>query len=131
MVDKAKGADAPEDVEENVEEKVETEKTEVITELEKSEVSQPESKSTVIMTVGDGSSQPGQNMTETTVALVSPPSSGQHAPSPRVKIKISYPKGYKKEKHFFDGDVKEVAPETADQFIQAGIATIVEEVKEQ
>lgn len=107
----------------------EKEEQKVIAEIKKEEVSNTESTSNVIMTVGDGSAQPGQNMTQITASLVSPASAGQHAPSARVKVKISYPKGYKKDKHFFDGDIKEVAPETAEQFVDAGIATIVEQDK--
>lgn len=97
--------------------------------LEKSEVSLPESKPTVIMTMGDGSPQPGHNMTVMTAGLTSASSAGQHAPSPRVNVKIEYPKNWKRDRHFKDGDIKEVAPETADQFIQMGIATIVEPSK--
>lgn len=99
---------------------------EKIGELEKSDVSTTESKSNVIMTVGDGSAQPGQNMTTMTVGLISAPSAGQHKPSPRITVKIDYPKGWKGAKHFRDGDIKEVAPETADQFVQLGIASIVD-----
>lgn len=99
---------------------------EKIGELEKSDVSTTESKSNVIMTVGDGSAQPGHNMTAMTVGLISAPSAGQHKPSPRVKVKIEYPKSFKGSKHFRDGEIKEVAPETADQFVQLGIASIVD-----
>lgn len=104
---------------------------EKVAELEKTEVSSTESKSNVIMTVGDGSAQPGHNMTAMTVGLTSSASAGQHEPSPRVTVKIEYPKGWKGSKHFRDGDVKEVAPETADQFIQLGIASIVDQSKKE
>lgn len=101
----------------------EIEKTKVA-ELEKEEVSQTESKPTIIMTVGDGSTQPGHNMVEIGVAMVSSATAGQHSPSPRVKVKIEYPKGWKKDKHFKDGDIKDIAPEIADQFVALGIASI-------
>ena len=40
-----------------------------------------------------------------------------------VKVEISYPKDFKGTKYFKDGDIKEVSPETAELFIQKGIAT--------
>lgn len=97
--------------------------------MESTAVSQAESNSNIIMTVGDGSPQPGHNMTVMTAGLTSSPNAGQHAPSARVSVKIKYPPNWKKDKHFKDGDIKVVAPETADQFIQAGIATIVDPSK--
>lgn len=109
----------------------EVKETSSIGELEKTEVSQTESKPNVIMTVGDGSPQPGHNMTVMTAGLTSAPHAGQHAPSARVTVKIKYPGNWKKEKHFRDGDIKEIAPETADQFVQMGFATIVEAEKEE
>lgn len=99
---------------------------EKVGEMEKTEVSTTENKSNVIMTVGDGSAQPGHNMTAMTVGLTSASSAGQHAPSPRVTVRIEYPKGWKGSRHFKEGDVKEVAPETAEQFVQLGIASIVD-----
>lgn len=113
--------------EENQPEKVTA--PEVVTELEKEQVSKTESKTNVIMTVGDGSAVPGQNMTAMTVAVTSSASAGQHKPSPRVRIKIEYPKGWKGVKHFADGSIRDVAPETADQFIQLGMASIVKQDK--
>lgn len=99
---------------------------EKVGEMEKANVSSTESKSNVIMTVGDGSAQAGHNMTAMTVGLRSSSSAGQHKPSPRVMVKIEYPKGWKGAKHFKEGEVKEVAPETAEQFVQLGIASIVD-----
>lgn len=42
--------------------------------------------------------------------------------NPLVKVIISYPTDYKGTRHFKDGDVKEIAPETAEMFISMGIA---------
>lgn len=39
----------------------------------------------------------------------------------RVKVKIEYPKDYKKTKHYKDGDVVELHPLTADAFIEKGV----------
>lgn len=98
----------------------------IIAELEKTEISMPDNKSNTIMTVGDGSAQPGHNLTTMRVQLTSPASAGQHEPSPRVKVKIQYPKGFKGTKHFVDESIREVALETAEQFVAAGIASIIE-----
>lgn len=108
---------------------VEAAEVTAIAELEKTDISNTGSNSNTIMTVGDGSAQPGHNLTTMTVQLTSPASAGQHDPSPRVKIKIEYPKGWKGSKHFKDGDIKEVAPETANQFIHQGIASVVDQDK--
>lgn len=102
---------------------------EKVAELVRTEVSKVESKTNHIMTVGDGSAQPGHNLVEMTVGFTSPASAGQHKPSPRVKVKIEYPKGWKGIKHLPDGAVREVAPETAEQFVQLGIASIVNQDK--
>jgi hypothetical protein len=40
-----------------------------------------------------------------------------------VKVIISYPKDWKGAKHFNEGDIKEVSPETAQHFISLGIAS--------
>lgn len=104
---------------------------EKVAELEKTEVSNTESKGNVLMTVGDGSTQPGHNMEAMTVGLTSSASAGQHSPSPRVKVKIEFPKGWKGSNHFVDGSIREVAPETAKQFVQLGIASIVNQDKQE
>lgn len=103
----------------------EVEETTVVGELERTELSQTESKPNIIMTIGDGSPQPGHNMTVMAAGLTSASNAGQHAPSPRVKVVIKYPGTWKKEKHFKDGDTREIAPETAAQFVQLGFAIIV------
>lgn len=101
-----------------------------VAELEKEEISQPESAPTVIMTVGDGSAQPGHTLVEMGVTLVSSSTAGQHIPSERVKVKIEYPKNWKKDRHMKDGDIKDVSPEVAAQFVALGIASIVEQPAE-
>lgn len=101
----------------------------VVTTLEKEEISEPESKVNTVMTIGSDEPVPGQNTTVSTVSLVSPASVGRHSSAGTVAVKIAYPKGWKKDKHFKDGDIKEVAPETADQFIKAGYASVVEKDK--
>lgn len=105
----------------------EQEQTETVAELEKTDVSATGSRSTVIMTVGDGSAQPDHNTVVMTTGFTSSASAGQHEPSARVKVKIEYPKGWKGAKHFVDGSIREVAPETAAQFVQIGIASIVKQ----
>lgn len=103
------------------------EKDESVGELEKEEVSQSKSAVNTIMMVGGDEPQAGHNVTVSTVSMISAATDGQHAPSERVKVLIEYPKNWKKQRHFKDGDVKEIAPETADQFIKAGFATLVKE----
>lgn len=51
------------------------------------------------------------------------------APKNTVTVKISYPKDWKKYRAFKDGDIREVAKETADQFVSQGIAKLVKEEK--
>lgn len=46
-----------------------------------------------------------------------------------VTVRVKYPSGWKKDKFYKDGDEKEVAKETADQFVKAGFATIIKEEK--
>jgi len=94
-------------------------------ELEATRVSAPESNSMTVMTVGDGSARPGHNVETMTVQMTSPATAGQQAPSARVTVKIVYPKGYKGVKHLPDDCIREVSPETADQFVKAGIASII------
>lgn len=87
------------------------------------------STETTLMTLGASGDLPGRNTIQSTVSMVSPSSAGRHVPNDRVSVKIEYPKSWKKERHFKDGDIKEVAKETADQFIKAGFATMVNEHK--
>lgn len=46
-----------------------------------------------------------------------------------VTVRIKYPTAWKKDKFYKDGDEKEIAKETADQFVKAGFATIMKEEK--
>jgi hypothetical protein len=112
--------------EQKPEEKVSTD----LTGIEKEEVSKTKSTEINIMTVGGDEPRPGQNVVQATVTLVSPPTSGSHAPIDRVYVKIKYPQGWKKDRHFRDGDIKEVSKETAEQFIKAGYATMTEKPKD-
>lgn len=43
-----------------------------------------------------------------------------------VSVRIQYPDDYEGKKYFRDGDIKQVAPETAQQFIEKNIATRVD-----
>lgn len=88
-------------------------------------VSSTEPKVTTLMTIGSDQPQPGQNTETATVKIEQP--SKIIAQSGRIKVLIEYPKGWKKEKHFKDGDIKETSPESADQFVKAGFATLVKE----
>lgn len=45
----------------------------------------------------------------------------------KVKVKILYPKDYKKTKHFEDGDIVELHELTAETFVKKGIASIVKD----
>lgn len=90
-------------------------------------VSNPGSAVLPLMTMGGSEQMPGRNTITTTVSILSSATDGQHEPSARVKVKIKYPKDWKRPKHLKDGDVKEVAPETADQFIKMGFASLVNE----
>lgn len=66
----------------------------------------------------------GRNLTVSTVSIVSPAATATPG-SLLVKVLIKYPSDWKKDKFFKDGDVKEVSPETADTFVEIGIATLV------
>lgn len=52
---------------------------------------------------------------------------GQHKQehSKLTKVLIQYPGDWKKAKHFKDGDIRNVAIETANQFVQSGFGTII------
>jgi hypothetical protein len=97
--------------------------------VEAEDISRTQSTERVLMTLGNGEELPGRNTVQSTVSIISPASVGRHIPSGRVLVKIEYPRSWKKDKHFKDGDIKEVAKETADQFIKAGFAGLVEESK--
>lgn len=103
-------------------------KTEAVAEIEKTEISQPESKVNTIMTIGADVPRPGQNTTVSTVSLQTStaPSS---MPSPKTKVLVKYPDKWKKDKLLKDGETYSVAPETAAAFVQMGIATVVKEDK--
>lgn len=60
---------------------------------------------------------------EYTVSMAPPPA--QELDKNTVSVRIKYPSAFKRQKFFRDGDVKEVAKETADQFVTAGFATII------
>jgi hypothetical protein len=94
-------------------------------ELEATKISAPESNSMTIMAVGDDSTRPGHNVETMTVQMTSPATAGQQSPSARITVKIVYPKGYKGIKHLPDDSIREVSLETADQFVKAGIASII------
>ncbi len=64
------------------------------------------------------------NMVEHSVSIASPE---QAFPKNTVTVKINYPKTWKRERYFKDGDLKEVSQEVADQFIAQGFATLVKE----
>jgi hypothetical protein len=100
-----------------------------IADLEKTEASKAESTVNTIMTIESDQPQAGQNTSTASVVLLSSATDGQHAPSGRVKVLIKYPKDWKTPKHLRDGDIKDIAPETAAQFIKAGFATLVKEDK--
>ncbi|MES2004335.1 MAG: hypothetical protein V4450_07425 [Bacteroidota bacterium] len=68
----------------------------------------------------------GRNMSSFQVSVIT----GNGKPQEHqklMKVKIQYPSDWTKDRFFKDGDVKEVAPETAKTFIEIGIATEVEE----
>jgi hypothetical protein len=95
---------------------------------EKTELSENGGSSTVIMTIGE--ERPGHNLVQATAGIISPATAGQQPADPNlVKISILYPKSWKKEKFFKDGDVKEVSKEGAEAFVNMGIATLVEQDK--
>jgi hypothetical protein len=54
----------------------------------------------------------------------------QPEPTKLTKVKITYPKDYGKKKFFKDGETRSVSTETAKQFLELGIATIIDETKE-
>lgn len=99
--------------------------------LDKEEVSRTESQVTTLMTVGDDSPRPGQNTVSATVSVVSAATAGQHVSDGVVYVLIKYPAGWKKDRHFKDGDIKETSAESAAHFVKAGFATIVEKPKEE
>jgi len=92
-------------------------------------ISKPESNVLPLIISGGNEELPGRHTVIATVSMASPANAGQHAPSSRVSVKIEYPKNWKKDRHFKDGDIKVVAPETAKQFIAMGIATMFDEQK--
>lgn len=67
------------------------------------------------------------HIVEHTVSLA--PRPGPRPEKDTIPVRIKYPAGWKKQKFFKDGDIKEVAKETADQFVKAGFATIIKEDK--
>lgn len=84
--------------------------------------------SNIIMTVGD-SNIPGHNIEQHVVSISSSITHNNHhyKKTVLVKVLIKYPEDWSKDKFFKDGDVKEVALETAKTFIEIGIATAVTE----
>lgn len=67
------------------------------------------------------------HMVEHTVSMA--PAPAQEPDKNTVSVRIKYPSAFKKQKFFKDGDIKEVAKETADQFVMAGFATIIKKEK--
>lgn len=67
------------------------------------------------------------HMVEHTVSMA--PFPGAVPDKNTVTIRVKYPSGWKKDKFYKDGDEKEVAKETADQFVKSGFATIIKEEK--
>jgi len=83
---------------------------------------------TKIMTIGENPE--GHNMETHTVRVsTSAVSLGKaySANSKLVKVLINYPEGWTKDKFFKNGEIREMAPETANTFIEIGIATLTKE----
>lgn len=78
-----------------------------------------------LMIIGEENTQP---MVMHTVSILPP--SQEPDNSNIVKVRIKYPSKYTKPRFFKDGDVKEVAKETAEIFIKQGIAKIMIEEKQ-
>lgn len=92
---------------------------------DKTEISDKGPAPTVIMTVGE--QRPGHNLTEVSTSMVSLASAGSHPPDNNlVKVKIEYPKNWKKEKFYKDGHIREVSQESANTFIEIGIAKLID-----
>ena len=92
---------------------------------DKTEISDKGNGSTTIMTVGED--RPGHNLVEATTKVVSSASSGRPvADNSLVKIVIEYPKKWQKEKFYKDGDIREVSRESANTFIEIGIAKLID-----
>lgn len=95
---------------------------------DKQEISDAGSGSTVVMTIGK--ERLGHNLVEATTGIISPATAAAHNPQNNLlKVKIEYPKSWKKEKFYRDGDIKEVSRESANTFIEIGIAKLVEPTK--
>lgn len=80
---------------------------------------------TPLMTIGSDQPQAGTNMVEHSISIAMP--SAQKHKDETVQVKIEYPKSFKGPKFFKDGDIKNVAKETAEQFVKSGIASLVKE----
>jgi len=103
-------------------------KVETAGEVQKQELSQTESTVTKIMTVGGDEPRPGQNTTISTVSLRT--STAQEQPAAKtVRVHIEYPKNWKRPKHLTDGQTYVVSPESAEQFVKEGFATLIKETK--
>lgn len=93
-------------------------------------VEPPQQGKTIMLIGSTGSTETASaqgHMVEYTVSMA--PSPSQEPDKNTVSVRIKYPSAFKKQKFFKDGDVKEVAKETADQFVSAGFATIIKEPK--
>lgn len=77
-------------------------------------------KVNTIMTIGSEDRMP-QVMHTASVSMASPAADTSNL----VKVRIKYPAKWNKPKFFQDGVEKDMAKETADQFVKQGIATII------
>lgn len=100
--------------------------TEAVAEVQKDEISRTESTVRTLVTFGTDSALPGQNMTVSAVSVRTSTAAAQ-APAKVVKVLIGYPDKWKRPKHLVNGQTYTVSPETADQFIKEGFATLVKE----
>lgn len=88
----------------------------------------PPTAGRVIMTIGED--RPGHNLVQASVGIISPATARQQQPDTNlVLVKIKYPDKYGKQKLYKDGFETEVSRESANQFVAAGIATIIERDK--
>jgi len=80
---------------------------------------------TKIMTIGEQAD--GHNMVISSVGFVTETTAPVDLHPGLVKVLIEYPADWNKQRFFNDGEEKFMSQESADQFVELGIATIVKE----
>ena len=71
---------------------------------------------------------PGQNTSKSVASVQAFNTKGEPAKAgDKVRVKFSYPKDFKGQKFYKDGDIETVSHETALHLVEAGIATYVDQ----